>query len=231
MGGYSYAGGINWPDMGRCPHYGFATISTDNGHSFSQSDRSWANAARLYDWGYRAMHGSVQVAKLLIAHYYGSKLAYSYYSGCSTGGRQGLKEIQYAADSLDGVLIGSPAWDHNHLLPWISKIACSQLSGSSDAKLTAAQLSILAAEVVNQCDPQDGVVDGVVSLPETCNFDISRIVCSNPSTCLSLTQADRANEIYGDYLTSTGKFVSHGFTLSSEDRLLWRRLDALGLRL
>lgn len=217
VGSGSFAGGINWPDMGQGPHYGFASISTDNGHNSNGSDMSWATPARLYDWGYRAMHGSVQVGKLLTSYYYGADLAYSYYAGCSTGGRQGLREIQYSPDSFDGALIGSAAWDTKHLMPWISKVAFDELNGNPGDILGLQQFSVLAAEVLSQCDPQDGLTDNIISQPESCIFNISRIVCSDPTRCLTAGQAQAAMRIWGDY-TVSGKLVSHGFGLSSEDQ-------------
>lgn len=221
VGGASFSGGINWPSMSEGTHYGFATISTDNGHNSAGSDLSWATPARLYDWGYRALHGSVVVGKLLIAHYYSNSPTYSYYAGCSTGGRQGLKEIQYDSNSFDGALIGAPAWDTMHLMPWISKIATLQLNTTVNGRLRATQLSILATEVLRQCDAQDGVKDNIISQPDQCRFDISKIICSDPSRCLTHAQADTAVKSWGDYTikdTGHNRTVYNGFTLSSEDQ-------------
>ncbi len=101
--------------MGEGPHYGFATVSSGNGHNSAGGDLSWGTSeAALLDWGYRAMHGTVVVGKALTRAYYGADATYSYYSGCSTGGRQGLREVQYDADTFDGLLVGAPAWDTVH---------------------------------------------------------------------------------------------------------------------
>ncbi|KAK4214318.1 Tannase/feruloyl esterase [Rhypophila decipiens] len=218
VGSAAFAGGINWPSMSEGTHYGFAAISTDNGHNSAGSDMSWATPASLWDWGYRALHGSVVAGRVLIEHYYGKPIVRSYYAGCSTGGRQGLREIQYDANTFDGALIGAPAWDTVHLMPWISKMAVYQLQSSS-GRLGTNQMSILAAEVVKQCDPQDGIVDNVVSQPSTCNFDISTITCNDPSRCLTAAQAQTAMRIYADYKhPSSGRLISNGFTLASEDQ-------------
>ncbi|KAK3382762.1 Tannase/feruloyl esterase [Lasiosphaeria ovina] len=218
VGSASFAGGINWPGMGEGPHYGFATVSTDNGHNSAGSDLSWATPARLYDWGYRALHGAVVVGKLLTAHYYSdTKVAYSYYSGCSTGGRQGLREMEYDARSFDGALVGAPAWDTSHLMPWISKVATWQLGSSGAGKLKAAQLSILAAEVLRQCDAQDGMADNIVSAPAGCAFNLSTITCGDASRCVTPAQAATAQRIWGDYVVG-GRSVYEGFGLSSEDQ-------------
>lgn len=121
VGGGSFAGGINWLEMAQGPRYhGMVGLSTDTGHNSDPNDLSWGTGAggaeKIKDWGSRAMHGSVTTAKVLVEKFYGKKLSQSYYSGCSTGGRQGLKEIQLAAESFDGALIGSPAWQTTHLV-------------------------------------------------------------------------------------------------------------------
>ena len=119
VGSEGFAGGINWLGMGPGPHYGFATVSTDLGHSSAITDLSWAlNEPEMRsNWGWRALHGSSVLGKELTEGYYRHSLDYSYYSGCSTGGRQGLREIQEFPDTFDGVLIGAAAWDVSILHP------------------------------------------------------------------------------------------------------------------
>ena len=108
-------------------HYGFASVSTDTGHL--SNDGSWAldQPEKIIDWGWRAMHGSVELAKEITKAYYSDEIQYSYYAGCSTGGRQGLKEIQRFPHDFDGVLAGAPAWWTNHLQPWTTWIAQQNL--------------------------------------------------------------------------------------------------------
>lgn len=96
-----------------------ASLSTDTGHNSSGLDTTWAvnQPEKKTDWGWRAIHGATVVGKKLVKAYYGGMaIRYSYYSGCSNGGRQGLKEIQNFPDSFDGALIGAPAW-------WIPRLA------------------------------------------------------------------------------------------------------------
>lgn len=51
-------------------------MSTDTGHSSVLGDGSWALYAeeKMIDWGWRAMHGSVVLAKQLTEAYYGERL-------------------------------------------------------------------------------------------------------------------------------------------------------------
>lgn len=94
-------------------------MSTDTGHNSVSGNGSWAYQApeKVTDWGYRAMHGSVVLAKDVVEAYYSCKPKYNYYSGCSTGGRQGLKEVEMHPEDFDGVLAGAPAWWTSHLQP------------------------------------------------------------------------------------------------------------------
>ena len=103
--------------MGSLVHYGFSTVSTDTGHLSGAEDGTWGlnNPEGLINWGWRAMHGSIVVAKEITNAYYSGNISYSYYSACSTGGRQGLKELEMFPDTFDGVIAGAPAWQTPNL--------------------------------------------------------------------------------------------------------------------
>lgn len=115
VGNGGFAGGINWLDMGAGIRYGFAVVSTDTGHNSTSSDGTWAlnDPETRKDFGYRAIHGTTKLGKVLTEAFYGQNISYSYYSGASTGGRQGLREAQFDAESFDGLLIGAPAVSTN----------------------------------------------------------------------------------------------------------------------
>ncbi|KAK6852736.1 hypothetical protein PG995_011287 [Apiospora arundinis] len=210
--------------MAAGPHYGFATLSTDTGHN-SASDQSWAykNVEAQRDWGYRAMHGSVDLGKRLTAAYYGRDIAYSYYSGCSTGGRQGLKEIQISPSSFNGVLVGAPAWPTTGLMSWLTALGTWNLP-STDPKAftTTAQYSLLASTVLSQCDKIDGLVDNIISDPEACKPDLSVIQCGkrgvDTRNCLTSQQIATAQKVWADYRTSKGDLVYNGLELSGENQ-------------
>jgi feruloyl esterase len=112
-GNAGFGGSISWADMAGGSHQGFAVVSTDVGTRGASEGMGaqWAENApeKVADWGYRALHGSVVLAKQLIRSYYGQEIKYSYYTGCSTGGRQGMKEAQMFPDDFDGIIAGAPA--------------------------------------------------------------------------------------------------------------------------
>jgi feruloyl esterase len=58
---------------------------------------------KITDFAYRAMHETVVKAKLIAAAFYGTAPKYSYYNGCSTGGRQGLFEATRFPDDFDAI--------------------------------------------------------------------------------------------------------------------------------
>lgn len=222
VGGYSFAGGINWHDMSQGPWYGMATVTTDTGHLSAAADQSWAADAGLRsDWGSVAMHGAVTYGKILAEAFYNSNITKSYYSGCSTGGRQGLKEIQEHPDSFDGLMIGAPAWNTKNYMPWLTQIGVWN-HASNATRLNDSDFGTLAAFVQAQCDAKDGLEDGIVSSPETCRISWDDIECgssSNPSPCLSSGQVEIAQLVYGDYYIDGGDdFVHNGFEVSSEEQ-------------
>ncbi|KAK9774712.1 putative Tannase/feruloyl esterase [Seiridium cardinale] len=223
VGNGGFLGGINWRDMGPGPHYGFPTLSTDTGHVSANGDITWGynDPETVTDWGWRAIHGSVVIAKLLVETFYQQPIDYSYYSGCSTGGRQGLKEIQLNPDAFDGALIGAPAWDPAALMPWITRLATFDLPITDPGAFTnITQFQLLANVVRTQCDSDDGLQDNIVSSPEMCEPDLSVIQCGNEgvnaSSCLTPEQIENAKKVWQDYYTANGTFVYPGLEHSSE---------------
>lgn len=223
VGNGGFAGGINFLDMGAGVRYGFAVASTDTGHNSSISDLTWAlrEPEKRYDFGYRAIHGSVVLGKALTEAFYGHEIAFSYYSGASTGGRQGLREAQYDPESFDGLLIGAPAWWTSHMQPWTTKLGSYNLPTDAAGHIPPSLFGAIGAEVVHQCDSLDGVRDGIVSSPELCELDTDALLCgsagagTNSSTCLTGAQLATLNSIYSDYYAQ-GRFAFPGLEPGSE---------------
>lgn len=220
-GNGGYAGGINWNDMGTNARYGFSSMSTDTGHIATSFDASWAlnNPEAQLDWGYRAMHGSVVLAKVITNGYYGRNLKHSYYTGCSTGGRQGFKDVELYPDDFDGILAGAPAWWTTHLQPDSLQVALHNLPVNGSNHIPSSLFPVIGAEVIRQCDPQDGFVDGIVSDPEGCNFVPEYLLCtpsSNKSACLTAPQLDTLYHFYNDWWDTNQTFVFPHYELGSE---------------
>jgi feruloyl esterase len=198
-------------------------MSTDTGHNSSTADGAWAYQypERVQNWGHLAMHGSTVIAKQITAAYYTQNVLYSYYSGCSTGGRQGLKEAELYPEDFDGIVAGAPAWWTSHLQPWTARVALYNLPATADYHISASLFAIVNAEVIKQCDPQDGLVDNIISDPKGCNFHAEALLCgansiSNATSCLSGPQIDTLYNIYSDYVGENNTFIFPALWLGSE---------------
>ncbi|PYI11765.1 tannase and feruloyl esterase [Aspergillus sclerotiicarbonarius CBS 121057] len=219
-------GGINWVDMGTGTHYGFAAVSSNLGHVGIDTAGTWAigRPEAVIDWGYRAWHGTTLLAKLLVAgHYSSSGPKYSYFYGCSTGGRQSMKNMQEYPDDYDGIIAGAPAWWTTHQQLWNLKQTTYQAPANSSHTIPETMFSVLAAEVLKQCDPQDGLTDTIISNPQGCVFNPLTLACnatSDPSTCLTADQLTTLASIYSDWIDTNQTFVYSHVFLGSESSWL-----------
>ena len=168
------------------------------------------------------MHGSVVLAKQLVEAYYGLQPKYNYYSGCSTGGRQGLKEVEMFPDDFDGVLAGAPAWWTTHLQTWTIKLALYNLPTTADYHIPPGLFGVIGAEVLKQCDPQDGLVDHIIMDPGRCDFFPEALLCApgvknqTIAGCLTAPQIGTLYKIYNDYVDTNQTFVFPHLDLGSE---------------
>lgn len=160
------------------------------------------------------------MAKDLVEAFYGKRADWNYHSGCSTGGRQGLKEVQLYPDDFDGVLAGAPAWWTTHLSTWTIRLALNNFPGTADYHIPAALFPAIEREVVRQCDPLDGVKDGIITQPDSCSFFPETLLCqpdtANKSECLTAPQVHTLYNIYGTYYDTNQTFVFPGEILGSE---------------
>jgi feruloyl esterase len=157
---------------------GYAATSTDTGHdamkepgaTFAYPGPNNPNAARkVIDHGYLAVHETALLAKKIIRAYYGADPRYSYWVGCSTGGRQGLMEAQRYPEDFDGYVVGAPVLFLSGLQ---MKAIWNYIAvGDGPGKIATEKLPALAKGVYDKCDAIDGLKDGLIENPLKCNFD------------------------------------------------------------
>ena len=94
VGNGGWSGNISTGALVAAIKRGCATASTDTGHSGGSGSFALGHPEKLIDFGWRAVHEMTEKAKLIIAAYYGNPPRLSYWNGCSSGGKQGLKEAQ-----------------------------------------------------------------------------------------------------------------------------------------
>lgn len=119
VGNGGWAGTVSYPAMAAALREGYAAASNDTGHRTNDAGGGGmfglGHPQKITDFAYRAMHETVVKAKLIATAFYGKAPKYSYYNGCSTGGRQGLVEVTRFPDDFDAVAAGAPANPHVHL--------------------------------------------------------------------------------------------------------------------
>ena len=197
---------------------GFATAATDTGHSAASEPGATfaANPQKFVDFGFRSLHMTAVVAKLLIGAYFGHPPSRSYYDGCSLGGRQGLILAQRFPDDFDGILAGAPALDQTGSM--LSRAWWMQ--GLAEAPLRALKLKLLADRIYEQCDAKDGLKDGLIDDPRKCGFRASRDLprCAagvDQPDCFTTGQIAGLERIYTD-VESQGKRFFPGWPVGSE---------------
>ncbi|OMQ16402.1 hypothetical protein A7K94_0202785 [Modestobacter sp. VKM Ac-2676] len=192
MGGGGFSGGS--PDSLLAPlRDGYATAATDAGHPGATADFALdpdrtLNWQRIRDFGHVGVHDMTVTAKAVISAFYGQGPAYSYWNGCSTGGRQGLMEAQRYPDDYDGVLAGAPVINYPQMQTgqmWGQVVMLEEQNPVAPCKFAAALEATIAA-----CDEVgDRVVDGVIGDPLACDFDLDRLI-GTATDCGEITAAD-----------------------------------------
>jgi len=150
----------------------FVTASTDMGHDTIGGTWGASDFQLRVDFAYRAVHATALVAKAVIQRFYGQAPQWSYFSGCSDGGREALMEAQRYPEDFDGIAAGAPVLNfiiqNTFYHGWNARTV---RSGKAAPALTAADLPILDAAAISACDALDGIADGIMSDPLNCHFD------------------------------------------------------------
>jgi feruloyl esterase len=196
---------------------GYATASTDTGHV--ASDTWWAigHPERAIDYLYRSKHVVTVASKMVIAAFYGRQPSHSYFSSCSNGGRQGLLEAQRYPDDFDGFVIGAPWNFQSHSNAGF--VWDTQALSATGATIPADKLPAINKAVLNACDANDGLADGVIADPRRCRFDPAVLSCKAADTneCLTQPQVAALRKIYqGPKNPRTGEAIFPGFAMGGE---------------
>ena len=220
-GGGGLAGSINTAGMRNAIREGYASASTDTGHTGSSGSFALGHPDKITDFAYRAVHDTAVEAKALIAAYYGRNPRLSYWEGCSTGGRQGLMSAQRYPEDFDGIIAGAPAYNQIYISASLMRLLMTALKSPQYA-LPSEKLKLLNDAVLDQCDGNDGVKDRLIENPPGCHFDPGTLKCSGSETasCLTPQQLETVNIAYTDLRKSTGELLYPRLAFGGE--LGWR---------
>ena len=176
---------------------GYATASTDTGHQGGGGP--WMqNREKLIDYGHRAVHEMTAKAKAIINEFYGSAPRFSYFNGCSAGGRQGLMAAQRYPEDFNGIIAGAPALNATGRAAFAMWIA-QNVHKDEASFIPAAKFPAIHEAVLQACDALDGVADRLVSDPKACKFDPQVIACragEDTPSCLTSAQVASTRVMY-----------------------------------
>lgn len=224
VGNGGWAGTISYAAMAAAVARGYATASTDTGHSSSGGAFVLGHPEKLVDFGYRAVSEMTVTAKRIIEAHYGTAVRKSYWNGCSTGGRQGLMEAQRFPDHYDGMIIGAAATPRPLLNGWQLSLAQAALTNPA-AFVPVEKHAAIHRAVIEACDAVDGLKDGLISNPPKCRFDPSALVCRGEEdrpTCLTARQVETVKAVMAPLRDRSGSELFPGWEPGAE--LGWRAL-------
>jgi len=206
VGNAAWGGVIPYPALATAVAAGYASAATDTGHVGNTAKFVPGHPEKLIDYGYRAVHEMTVAAKAIVAAFYGSPAQRTYWNGCSTGGRQGLMEaLRYPAD-YDAVIAGAPVNYRTHQLTWELWIA-QAVHRTEASYIPPAKYPAIHRAVLDACDANDGLKDGLIDDPRACKFDPKVLHCTagDVASCLTAPQVEAARQIYSPAVVPSSK--------------------------
>jgi feruloyl esterase len=217
VGNGGWAGSISFSAMALALREGYATSSTDTGHKGGNAEFAPGHPEKVIDYAYRSVHEMTLKSKAIIAAFYGRAPRYSYWDGCSGGGRQGLMEAQRYPEDFDGIIAGAAANYKIHMNAWKMALQVA-LSKNPGSLVATAKRNVLNQAVLAACDALDGVKDGLLTDPLKCHFDPATLLCRERDTdnCLTAPQVEAVRMAYAEAKKKTGEVIFPGFPPGGE---------------
>jgi hypothetical protein len=231
-GRFASAGGSGWAaghgplTLAPLAADGYAAASTDAGLTGDiSSPAGWAlkpdgtvSLDLLTNFASRSVHDMAVVGKAVTASFYGRSAAHSYWTGCSTGGRQGMVAAQKYPGDFDGILAGSPAiyWTEYVVAELWPQVVMKEAGYFP----STCEFAAVRADLVSACDTLDGVKDGVISDISRCNYHPSSLVgqaipCDGKNITFTSTTASIVQKIWDGPRTPSNSSLWYGLPKDS----------------
>jgi feruloyl esterase len=221
VGSGGWGGSIAYTDMARALRRGYATSATDDGHTGGSAQFVVGHPQKFVDFAYRAEHEMTVAAKSFIKAFYGRDPHYSYWDGCSGGGREGLLQAYRYPEEFDGIVAGDPAnVRRNAWALWLA----TQTFKDPLAYIPPAKYPMIHRAVLQACDAADGLKDGLIENPESCHVDLKALACTaaDGPECLTPRQVQTAQTLMSPATDASGKIFFPRLEPGTE--LRWSRL-------
>ncbi len=212
VGNGGWAGAIQgYGDMQEALRRGYATAGTDTGHSAADGPAGMFaldHPEKITDFAFRSIHDMTVKSKRLIDAFYAAPLDYSYYKGCSTGGRQGVMAAQRYPGDFDGIIAGALANRHIHMHT-AGAYRSIELARHPDEALPEAKAKLVNDAVLAQCDT---LHEGFLNDPRQCSFEYESLACSGKpdDSCLTPGELKTVQTYYGGLKNSKGQLIFSG---------------------
>jgi hypothetical protein len=217
---------------------GYAVVSDDSGHSNEINNNPakgglvsfGRDAQARADYGHAALKATYDAAQVIIARFYNKAPAHKYFVGCSKGGQEGLAFAERYPEAFDGVLAGAPGMSLPRAAlghPWVTQSFAAVVGGKKGQSLpfaklfdslTDADLQLARKAVLDACDADDGLKDGIVGTFSQCttkkvDVQFKKLQCKGgkTDTCLSKVQIDAIKKVYAGPHNSKGEALYASF--------------------
>jgi feruloyl esterase len=220
VGNGGFGGSIQgFGEMQNALRLGYATSGNDTGHD-TEADGpngmfALGHQEKIVDFAYRAMHEMTATSKSIIQQFYGRPQQYSYYKGCSTGGRQGAMNAQRYPEDFDGIIAGALA--NRHIQMHTAGVARSiELARHPEGQISPATAQMVTQAVLKACDT---LKEGFLTNPRACTFDFTKLACAPGAaaseSCLTPPQLKTVETYYGGLHNSKGELIFSGQALGN----------------
>lgn len=220
VGNGGWNGFIQYAALAAALRRGYATASTDTGHAGDTASFAPGHPEKLIDFGYRAIHETALQARAIVTAFYRAAPRFSYFTGCSGGGRQAFMEAQRYPQDFEGIIAGDPGYSRTD--ESFQLVAAAQaLHKYAASEIPKEKFAVLHRAALDACDALDGIKDGIINDPRVCKFDPAVTQCKDADgpNCLTAEQVEAARKLYRPLVDpKTGKEVFPGFEPGTEMR-------------
>jgi len=206
---------------------GYVVMTTDAGHQSAHIGvAEWAfhNDAAEKQYADESIKRAYKAGRSLTRAFYGKKARYSYFSGCSNGGRMAAIAAQRYPKLFDGIISGCPVLDLSHsggvFGAWVLQANTDEKGDPVLTDSFAAKIPLLERAVLAACDGLDGADDRLIAAPQQCRVDDSAIprckVGSQSIDCLTEAEASVVDKWRRGPHDSKGEALFGGMPHGSE---------------
>ncbi|KAI0849003.1 tannase and feruloyl esterase [Daldinia vernicosa] len=231
VGGGGWAAGridLSYMSLAGAMQDGYASITTDGGLGSASDPLPWALTSPgnidwflLEDFASKSLNDEAIIGKSLVESFYGQPPKYSYFNGCSQGGRQGFMLAQRFPKAYDGISAGAPAIYWSDVM--LNSFWPEQVMRMMKEYPHWCELDAITAAAVSKCDGLDGVVDGIIANVDECRklfspFDLvgTTIACDDTTKNITKAAAKVAKAAWVGIVSSTGEHLWHGINPGSD---------------